>query len=344
LKPKATNRMLKIDTHSHIIPKHIPLWAEKFGYEGFIHLDHHREGYARMMQGNKFFREIKSNCWDENERIKEYADWQTQIQVVCTIPVLFSYWANPEDALDISKFLNDHVASVQQKNPKNYIGLGTIPMQDSELAISELERCKKELNLPGVQIGSNINNKNLSEPEFRSIFRAAEALDMAILVHPWNMMGKKHMEKYWLPWLVGMPAETTRAACSMIFSGIFDQFPNLRVMFAHSGGNLFGTIGRIEHGYNCRPDLVAIDNPTNPREYLNKFWVDSITHDPVMLKFIIENYGAEKICLGSDYPFPLGDLEIGKMIEDMQLDPTVKEKLMFKNALNWLNLNEADYL
>ncbi|MGY6562801.1 MAG: amidohydrolase family protein [Luteibaculaceae bacterium] len=336
--------MLKIDTHSHIIPEHLPSWAEKFGYDGFIHLDHHKPGFARMMQGNKFFREIKSNCWDLEQRIEEYNQYQTQVQVICTIPVLFSYHANAEDGYDIARFLNDNIAEAQHKYPKNYIALGTIPMQDPELSVKELERLKKELNIKGIQIGSNINNKNLNEPEFIPIFSACEKLDIAILVHPWNMMGTKHMEKYWLPWLVGMPAETTRAACSLIFGGIFNKFPKLRVMFAHSGGNLFGTIGRIEHGFNCRPDLVAIDNPFNPKEYLNRFWVDSITHDPLMLKFIIENYGYDKICLGSDYPFPLGDLEIGAMIEEMQLNPKITEHLMHKNALNWLNLNEADFI
>jgi len=326
------------------MPKNIPLWADKFGYEGFIHLDHHKEGYARMMQGSKFFREIKSNCWHEDERILDYNQFNAQVQVVCTIPVLFSYWAQAKDALEISMFLNDHVAEVQHKNPKNYIALATIPMQDADYAIQELKRCKEELNIKGIQIGSNINNKNLHEPEFRKIFAACEKLDMAVMVHPWNMMGKKHMERYWLPWLVGMPAETTRAICSMIFGGVFDQFPKLRVMFAHAGGSFLPTIGRIEHGFKCRPDLVAIDNDSNPKSYINKFWIDSITHDPVMLNFIIQNYGSEKICLGSDYPFPLGDLEIGKMVEEMDLNKVHLENIMYKSTLNWLNLNEADFI
>jgi aminocarboxymuconate-semialdehyde decarboxylase len=119
--------------------------------------------------------------------------------------------------------------------------------------------------LVGVQIGSNINDKNLGDPEFFPIFEAMEALDLAVMIHPWQMMGEDSMRKYWLPWLVGMPAETSRAACSMIFSGLLDKLPNLRVCFSHAGGSFLPTIGRIEHGFNCRPDLVAIDNPNNPR-------------------------------------------------------------------------------
>ena len=336
--------MLKIDMHSHILPKKLPKFTEKFGYGDFIYLDFHKSDYARMMKGNQFFREIFKNCWDAEYRIKEYEKFQTQVQVVCTIPVMFSYWANPKDGLEVAQFLNDDIANLQAKYPKNYISLGTLPMQDAELAIQELERCKKDLNLPGIQIGSNINDKNLSEPEFFPIFEAAEKLGMAIMIHPWNMMGFKSMEKYWLPWLVGMPAETSRAICSLIFSGVLEKLPNLRFCFSHASGSFLSTIGRVEHGFNCRPDLVAIDNPVNPREYIGKFWVDSITHDEKMLDYVLDMQGSKKVCLGTDYPFPLGDLEIGKFIEDMNLDKDVVEDIFCNATLEWLNLDKSKFL
>lgn len=331
--------MLKIDMHSHIFPKNLPDFSGKFGYGNFITLDHHKPGFARMMSGTKFFREIKENCWDPEIRIKEYSEFKTQVQVVCTIPVMFSYWAEANDGLEVSKFLNDDIAEVQAKYPKNYIGLGTLPMQDTDLAIQELERCKNECEFPGVQIGSNINDKNLSDNDLYPIFEAAQDLDMAILVHPWDMMGKDSMEEYWLPWLVGMPAETSRAITSMIFGGVLEKLPKLRVCFAHAGGSFLPTIGRIEHGFNCRPDLVAIDNPINPREYLGKFWVDCITHDPKMLNYVLDMQGSEKVCLGSDYPFPLGDLEIGKFIEEMDLDNKTVENIFNKSILSWLGIS-----
>lgn len=334
--------MLKIDMHTHIIPQHLPRWMDKFGYEGFIHLDHHKPGRARMMKGDEFFREICSNCWDPEERIEEYATHHTQVQVVCTIPVLFSYWAKPQDGLEVSEFLNDNLAELVAKYPKNYIGLGTLPMQAPELAIKELERCK-EIGLVGVQIGSNINDKNLNEPEFLPVFEALEHLDMALLVHPWNMMGFYSMRKYWLPWLVGMPAETSRAICSMIFGGVFEQFPKLRACFAHAGGSFLPTIGRIEHGYNCRPDLVAVDNDVNPRNYLGKFWVDCITHDPKLLHYVLDVAGADKVTLGSDYPFPLGDLEIGAFIEKMDLPKQTVEHIFCNNTLAWLGLERTAF-
>ncbi len=331
----------KIDMHTHIIPKEIPNFAEKFGYGDFISLLHHKPGAARMMKGDKFFREINDNCWDPDVRIKEYEEHQTKVQVICTIPVMFSYWAEPHDCLDLSMFLNDHIAEVVEAHPNNYIGLGTVPMQDPDLAIQELERIKK-LGMPGVQIGSNINNQNLSKPRFFEFFEACEQLDMAILVHPWEMMGKEYMEKYWLPWLVGMPAETARAAASMIFGGVFERYPKLRVCFSHAGGSLLATIGRLEHGFNCRPDLVAVHNNVNPRDYLGKFWVDSITHDATFLKYAIDLIGSDKICLGSDYPFPLGDLEIGKFIEEMDLPQEDVENIFYQSTLDWLGLSSKE--
>ena len=334
--------MLKIDMHTHILPERLPNFAEKFGYGDFIYLMKNQDGSANMMQGDKFFRRIQSNCWDPQTRIKDYEKFNTQVQVVCTIPVMFSYWAKAKDTKALAEYLNDDIAQLCKDYPQNYLGLGTLPMQDADEAIAELERCK-EIGLVGVQIGSNINDKNLSEPEFFPIFEAAEELGMAIMVHPWNMMGMADMRKYWLPWLVGMPAETSRAACSMIFGGVLEKLPQLRVCFSHAGGSFLPTLGRIEHGYNCRPDLVAIHNNVNPRQYVGEFWVDSITHDPKLLEYILSMQGSKRVMLGSDYPFPLGDLEIGAFIEDMNLDKNVVGDIFANAALEWLNIDKSRF-
>lgn len=335
--------MLKIDMHSHIIPKNLPDWEKKFGYEGFIRLEHHKPGWANMMLGDNFFREINHNCWDPEVRINEYEKYTTQVQVVCTIPVLFAYFSKPKDGLEVARFLNDDLANLVNKYPKKYIGLGSLPMQDPELAVQELFRIR-ELGLKGVQVGSNIEDKNLNEPDFYPVWEACEKLGLAVLVHPWNMMGKKNMNKYWLPWLVGMPAETSRAMCSMIFGGIFDKFPNLRVNFCHASGSFLSTIGRIEHGFNSRPDLVAVDNQKNPREYCGHFWVDCITHDQDMLHYVLKMQGSKRVTLGSDYPFPLGDLEIGEFINRMNLEESVIEDIFCNSTLEWLNLKKEMFI
>lgn len=337
-------KSLTIDIHTHILPEHIPNWKETFGYGGFVQLQHHKPCCANMILDNgKFFREIEDNCWSPEKRITECNHHHVDVQVLSTVPVMFSYWAKPKDCLAVSQFLNDHIADIVQRFPKRFIGLGTIPLQDPNLAIKELERCKKT-GLKGVQIGSHVNDWNLNAPELFPVFQACEELGMAVFVHPWDMMGQDKMQRYWLPWLVGMPAETSLAICSMIFGGVFERLPDLRVAFAHGGGSFPSTIGRIEHGFNCRPDLVAIDNPVNPRDYLGKFWLDSLVHDPAMLNFVVDLVGANRVALGSDYPFPLGELEPGNLINTSTFEPSVKELLLNGSALEWLNLKRELFM
>ena len=157
------------------------------------------------------------------------------------------------------------------------------------------------------------------------------------------MMGRDRMDKYWMPWLVGMPAETATAITSMIFSGLFEKLPRLRVAFAHGGGSFPSTIGRIEHGFVVRPDLCAVDNNVNPREYLGKFWIDALVHDPAMLQLVVDQMGANRVAMGTDYPFPLGELEPGKLIKSMPYDITTKENLLHGAALEWLDLKKAEF-
>ena len=285
-----------------------------------------------MMKGDKLFRVVGENCFKEDARIKEMDETNVDVQVLSTIPVLFNYWAKAKDGLETSRFFNDHIAETVSKNPTRFIGLGTVPMQNMNLAIKEMERCVKELKMPGLEIGSNINGKNLNEKEFFPFYKAAEELGCALFVHPWEMMGEDQMQKYWLPWLVGMPAETSRAICSMIFGGVFEQFPKLRVAFAHGGGSFPFTIGRIEHGFDARPDLVAVDNKIHPRDYIGKFWIDSLVHDKKAFNYLLDVMGEDNICLGSDYPFPLGEAHPGKLIEKMKLDKKTTRKLFYKNA------------
>lgn len=312
----------------------MPNWTKKFGYGDFIHLEH-RNCKACMMKGDKLFREVEENCFDETERLKEMEATGVTTQVLSTIPVLFNYWAKGEDGLETSRFLNDHIAGLVAKD-KSFIGLGTVPMQDIDLAILEMERCMVELNMKGLEIGSNINGHNLSDEKFHPFYKRAEELGCSLFIHPWEMMGEQQMQKYWLPWLVGMPAETSRAITSMIFGGVFEKFPKLKVAFAHGGGSFPFTIGRIEHGFNVRPDLVAIDNPTKPIDYIGKFWIDSLVHDERAMRYIIDVMGEENICLGSDYPFPLGEHVPGKLIDKMNLHQELQNKLFYENALSWL--------
>ena len=317
---------------------------DKFGYGGFISLEHQADGCACMVKDDGTrFRSIEANCWDPVRRIEECDRSGVNVQVLSTVPVMFNYWTKPEHGAEIARFLNDHIADVATEFPLRFVGLGTVPLQDTDLAIRELERCRSS-GLAGVEIGTNVNQLNLNEPQFFDFFAACQDLGMAIFVHPWDMMGEKDMQKYWLPWLVGMPAEVSRAICSLIFGGVLERLPGFRILFAHGGGAFPATLGRIEHGFNVRPDLCAVDNPHGPRRYLGKMYFDSLVHDASKLNFLLDLVGADQIALGTDYPFPLGEEEAGKLIDAGSFSDEIRAMLLHGAALNWLDLNQSLFI
>ena len=335
--------MLKIDTHAHYLPRDWPDLAAKYGDNRFPVIHHGDDGRHRIYKDGKFFREIWPKTWDPRIRIDDYAKFGVQVQVLSTVPVMFSYWAKPHQALELHRSLNDHMAGTCHEFPRHYAGIGTVPLQSPSLAVRELERCMDELGLQGVQIGSHVGEWNLDAPELFEFFAAASDLGAAILVHPWDMMGTDSMPKYWLPWLVGMPAEQSRAACCLVFGGVLERLPKLKVCLAHGGGSFPYTIGRIEHGFNMRPDLVATDNFRNPREYLQRLYFDSWVADDAALRYLLETCGADRVMLGTDYPFPLGEQTPGEGIERLQLEASERERLYHGTALEWMGLPESRF-
>lgn len=380
---------MKIDIHTHILPERWPDWTARSGYPGWISLEQVRSAAggcacARMLQSepggkHRFFREVLPNCWDAAVRMGEMDALmgQDSVQILSTVPVMFSYWARSQDAYDLGRLLNDHIAAVSAANPSRFAGLCTLPMQDPALAVKELERCVRDLKFAGVQIGTNIDGLNLDEPSVVEVLRAAEELGACVFVHPWDMLRTAtrkvrlgepgygggpgcpeihpRLVKHWMNWLVGMPMETGLAICSVVFGGVLERLPRLRIGFAHGGGSFPGTIGRIEHGFHARPDLCQTGTKVSPEQHLGvqtgaassrpaRFYVDSLTHEPHALRNLIRLMGAERVMLGSDYPFPLRESKPGEMIEAMHdLPAVVRSQLMSRTALEFLGLGEGQF-
>jgi len=337
-------RSLKIDIHTHVLPETWPDLRERYGYGGFVQLQPQPDGRGAMLRDGQCFRIVEANCWSAERRIEECDRDGVDVQVLSTVPVMFNYWAKPEHTLDLARMLNDHVASMVASYPARFVGLGTLPLQAPDLAVTELERCVNELGLPGVQIGSHVNAWNLDQEELFPIFERAAELDASIFVHPWDMLAPERMPNYWLPWLVGMPTETTIAICSMIFGGVLERLPGLKVCFAHGGGSFPWTLGRIGHGFEVRPDLCATNSAVHPRDYLNRIYLDSLVHDAEALNYLVRLMGPERICLGSDYPFPLGEHRPGSLIESLEeLGAAARARMLSGTALEFLGLDGARF-
>ncbi len=333
---------LNIDFHTHIISEDFLNLAEKYGDDRWPVLEKTCDcGANIMIKGNKF-REITDQTWDAEKRLSDMDKEGIDIQVLSPIPVTFSYWADPEQGLEMARFQNDFIASVTREHPNRFIGLATVPLQDVDSAIKEMDRAVNELGLKGIEIGSNVNGKNLDDDSLERFFKAANDQEVPLFIHPWATLGKERMPRHNFMYMVGMPSETALAAGSIIMSGMLDRYPNLKLCFAHGGGSLPYLLPRMDKGWNVWPQIRKTEKP--PSHYAKLLYYDSLVYDEDNLQFMIEKFGVDQIIAGSDYPFLLREAPSGEVVDRLStLSGAEKGKILGLNALDFLNLNKEEY-
>ncbi|WP_042347270.1 amidohydrolase family protein [Bacillus massiliigorillae] len=328
---------MRVDFHTHIIPENIPDFGEKFSGERWPTLEKTCSCGANIMVAGKVFREVTDQVWSPEKRIEDMDAEGVDIQVLSPIPVTFSYWAEPEAAEEMAVIQNDFIAETVKKYPDRFIGLGTVPLQDVEVSIREMDRCMHELGLKGIEIGSNINGQNLDDPAFTKFFEMAEKWEVPLFIHPWETLGRERMPRHNFMYTVGMPSETALAAASLINGGVMEKFPNLKVCFAHGGGSFPYILPRLDQGWKVWPHLRQTSMP--PSHYAKNFYFDSLNYDPLNIKYLVDRFGYEKILMGSDYPFLLREIPPGNVIDEtVALTEEQKQAILGKNALEFLNV------
>jgi aminocarboxymuconate-semialdehyde decarboxylase len=326
-----------IDIHNHFFPRTWPDLAARYGTPNWPWIKHTEAGKAEIMVGDRFFRQIYSACWDAEVRLSEMDRDGVEMQVLSATPVLFAYERPVEHALDCARLFNDAALELCAQGKGRLKSLCQVPLQDINASCKELSRCMRAGHL-GVQIGNHVGEKNLDDPGIGTFLQHCADEGAAVLVHPWDMLGQQRMPKYMMPWTVGMPAETQLGIVAMILGGAFDRLPSkLRICFAHGGGSFAFLLGRLENAWQHHPVARGVCE-LPPRQYLNRFYVDSAVFDERALQFLVGTMGAERVMLGSDYPFPLGEHRVGALIRSSHLTAHAKDRLLGENAAEFLAL------
>lgn len=326
-----------IDIHNHFFPREWPDLAARYGTPNWPCIKHTEPGKAEIMLGDQFFRKVYSACWDAEVRLQEMDRDGVDIQVLSATPVLFAYDRPVEHALDCAQLFNDAAIQLCAQGKGRLKSLCQVPLQNVDSACKELSRCMKAGHL-GVQIGNHVGQKNLDDPAIITFLHHCADEGAAVLVHPWDMFGQTRMPNYMMPWTVGMPAETQLGIVAMILGGAFDKLPrNLRICFAHGGGSFVFLLGRLQNAWQHHPVAHGVC-ALPPKGYLGRFYVDSAVFDYRALKYLVEMMGPQRVMLGSDYPFPLGEHHVGELIRSSDLPQSTKLRLLGENAVEFLGL------
>ena len=327
-----------VDVHTHYVPKGWPDLATPDWLDApWLRVE--SESDAMIMLGSKEFRRIGAACWDAEARLADMDADIVQAQVVSPTPVFFSYGRSPAEATRIATIFNDFALELCAPAPDRLLPFCQVPLQDPDAACRELERCLAAGHV-GVEIGNHIGDRDLDDAGIVTFLQHAASLGAPVFVHPWDMPSAPRLDRWLAQWLAGMPAETHLSILAMILGGVFDTVSaDLRICFAHGGGSFAFWVGRMDNAWDQRHDIVGTSQHP-PSHYLGRFYVDSVVFDERALRLLVDTVGPDRVMVGSDYPYPLGERPVGGVVRESSfLGGAVRRQILHGNAETFLGLN-----
>ncbi len=324
-----------IDVHTHILPRGWDDFLARHADARWPRVVREAGGGCALYRGSERDRGLTEQVFDPAVRVADLDRLGIERQVLSPPPLMFCYWAEPGAAAEFCRLHNDAIAAVVAERPTRFLGAAIIPLQAPDLAVKELERASR-LGFRCVEIGSSVDGCDLDDDALHPVWEAAEALDVALFVHPAApVLGAERFRRYNLPLVLGNPLETALTITRVIYGGLLDRWPRLRWCFAHAGGAFAFVVGRVDRGWHVLPDgKAAVASP--PSAYAGRFWVDSIAHSPSALRFVLEAQGADRVVLGSDYPFRMGYDDPIAALDEAGFEPGVRQRVLATNALAFL--------
>ncbi|MFH1169221.1 MAG: amidohydrolase family protein [Chloroflexota bacterium] len=323
---------MRIDVHAHFLPRDCFDAVDSTGRHFGPSIVTNKKGEEEVVHAGFNSGPVAKQMYDVETRIKDMDATGVDMQAISAVPSFLYYAAEPEACLWYSRRQNDGFAEAVKAYPKRFVGMATVPLQDSKMALAELDRAVNKLGLRGVKMLSNINGKQLDDPSLMPFYKEVETLGLPIFIHPWGPAGKEKMGKYYLINFVGFPTDSTLAAAHLIFGGVLEKFPGLKFYFAHAGGTLPYLRGRFDHGYRVRPESkVVIKQP--PSHYLPLLYFDTITHYAPTLEYLINVMSADNVVMGTDYPYDMSDTDpVNTVLSLKNVSAADKEKILGGNA------------
>ena len=329
-----------IDVHAHHVPKQWEDWSSKYGGGSWPRIVHDGCCAATIFSGATPFRKITDQCWDPERRIEDMQGIGIARQAISPVPVMFCYWADAKAVHAFARMQNENTADIVNRYPLHFSGLGTVPLQDTDLAIAELRHCVEHLGLSGIEIGTRAGERDLDDPSLFPFFEACQALNAAIFIHPdAPLEGTRRLKSYDLPVIAGHPLETGFALSRLIFGGVLQRLPELRICAAHGGGTFPFLLGRLEHGWEMRTGARE-KLSESPRQSAGRLYFDSLTHSAANIRFLHDEFGPGAIMLGSDYPFGMGEAHPLQALCQAGLPPDSVRAIASGNARRFLNLTD----